>query len=120
MDHALIRSQMPTLVAGHVPRNARSFKFNVYDGTPQKTMLGFAADPIPFQGKVIAVTDDAIVVKVKPTQIAVVDRHLSLLFQRSSKWKSFVCASPLRWPARRTPREKTEYLPMAGPTPSSR
>ena len=59
MDHALIRSQMPTLVAGHVPRNARSFKFNVYDGTPQKTMLGFAADPSPFQGKVIATNKKA-------------------------------------------------------------
>jgi len=109
MDHALIRSQMPTLVAGHVPRNARSFKFNVYDGTPQKTMLGFAADPSPFQGKVIAVTDDAIVVKVKPTQIAVVDRHLSLLFQPKQQSGSHSYARPpLRWPARRTPREKTE------------
>jgi hypothetical protein len=29
--------------------------------------LGFAIDPQPFDGKVVAATDDAIVVKLKPS-----------------------------------------------------
>ena len=28
MDTQAIRAQMPVLVAGHVPRNVRTFKFN--------------------------------------------------------------------------------------------
>lgn len=112
MDHALIRSQMPTLVAGHVPRNARSFKFNVYDGTPQRTMLGFATDPSPFHGKVIAVTDDAIIVKVKPTQFAVVDRHLVTAVPAEGSKVEVVPYARRHFDGQRvgTPREKTEYL----------
>lgn len=112
MDHALIRSQMPTLVAGHVPRNARSFKFNVYDGTPQKTMLGFAADLSPFQGKVIAVTDDAIVVKVKPTQFAVVARDLATAVPAEGSKVEVVPYARRHFDGQRvgTPRERTEYL----------
>ncbi|KJS71938.1 MAG: GTPase [Gammaproteobacteria bacterium HGW-Gammaproteobacteria-9] len=112
MNHALIRSQMPTLVAGHVPRNARSFKFNIYDGTPQKTMLGFAADPNPFQGKVIAVTDDTIVVKVKPTQFAVVDRYLVTAVPAEGSKVEVIPYARRHFDGQRvgTPREKTEYL----------
>ncbi len=34
MDHAAIRAQLPTLVAPHLPRNTRRFKFRIYDNTP--------------------------------------------------------------------------------------
>ena len=54
MDRSLIKSMMPSLVAGHMPRNVRSFKYRVFDDQPQSSTLGFAIDPQPFNGKVVA------------------------------------------------------------------
>src|SRR3546814_16881652 len=51
MDTQAIRAQMPTLVVGHVPSNVRSFKFNIFDGQPKVSTLGFHIDPKPFEGK---------------------------------------------------------------------
>ena len=76
MDRSLIKSMMPSLVAGHVPRNVRSFKYRVFDDQPLSSTLGFAIDPQPFDGKVVAATDDAIVVKLKPSEFAVLDPNL--------------------------------------------
>lgn len=76
MDRSLIKSLMPSLVAGHVPRNARGFKYRVFDDQPQISAFGFAIDPDAFDGKVVAASGDAIVVKVKPTEFAVLDRNL--------------------------------------------
>lgn len=76
MDTQAIRAQMPTLVVGHVPSNARSFKFNIFDGQPKVSTLGFHIDPKPFEGKVIAVTAETIVVKTGRTEFAVLDRTL--------------------------------------------
>jgi hypothetical protein len=58
MDTQAIRAQMPTLVRGHVPSNIRTFKFNIFDGQPKVSTLGFHIDPKPFEGKVIATTDE--------------------------------------------------------------
>jgi len=60
MDTQAIRAQMPVLVAGHVPRNIRRFKFSIFDGQPKVSVLGFHIDPKPFEGKVIADTGEAI------------------------------------------------------------
>lgn len=57
MDHSSIRTQMPTLVSGHVPRNVRSFKFRICEDLPQGSSLGFRMGPQPFKGKVVAKTD---------------------------------------------------------------
>src|SRR3546814_19425779 len=76
MDHQTIRQQMPSLVAGHVSSNARSFQFNIFDGTPKENMLGFRIDPSPFEGKVIATTANAVVSKIGRTKFAVLDRTL--------------------------------------------
>jgi hypothetical protein len=76
MDTQAIRAQMPTLVSGHVPSNVRSFKFNIFDGQPKVSTLGFHIDPKPFEGKVIATTDEAIVVKTGRAEFAVLDRAL--------------------------------------------
>ena len=75
MDRSLIKSMMPSLVAGHVPRNVRSFKYRVFDDQPLSSTLGFAIDAQPFD-KVVAATDDAIVVKLKPSEFAVLDPNL--------------------------------------------
>ncbi len=76
MDHQTIRQQIPTLVAGHVPSNVRRFKFNIFDGIPRENMLGFRVDPSPFEGKVVAKTDEAIVVKTGRAEFAVLVRAL--------------------------------------------
>ncbi|HHK4245473.1 TPA: GTPase [Pseudomonas aeruginosa] len=76
MDTQAIRAQMPVLVAGHVPRNVRTFKFNIFDGRPKVSTWGFHIDPKPFEGKVIADTGDAIVVKIGRAEFAVLDRAL--------------------------------------------
>ncbi|MHB1370953.1 MAG: GTPase [Pseudomonadaceae bacterium] len=76
MDTQAVRAQMPTLVRGHVPSNVRTFKFNIFDGQPKVSTLGFHIDPKPFEGKVIAKTDDAIVVKTGRAEFAVLDRAL--------------------------------------------
>lgn len=76
MNTQAIRAQMPTLVRGHVPSNVRTFKFNVFDGHPKVSTLGFHIDPKPFEGKVIARTDEAIVVKTGRAEFAVLDRGL--------------------------------------------
>jgi hypothetical protein len=76
MDTQAIRAQMPTLVRGHVPSNVRSFKFNIFDGQPKVSTLGFHIDPKPFEGKVIATTDEAIVIKTGRAEFAVLDKAL--------------------------------------------
>src|SRR3546814_16312448 len=76
MDLSLNKSMMPSLGAGHVPRNVRTYSYRVYDGLPQPSSLGFTFDPQPFDGKVVAANDDAIVVKLKPSEFAVLDPHL--------------------------------------------
>jgi hypothetical protein len=76
MDTQAIRDQMPMLVCGHVPSNVRRFKFNIFDGKPKVSTLGFHLDPKPFDGKVIAKTDQAIVVKTGRAEFAVLDRTL--------------------------------------------
>ena len=64
--------------AGSRPRafNVRSFKFNIFDGQPKVSTLGFHIDPKPFEGKVIATTDEAIVVKTGRAEFAVLDKTL--------------------------------------------
>ncbi|MEA9585943.1 GTPase [Xanthomonas sp. WHRI 10064A] len=76
MDTQAIRAQMPTLVCGHVPSNVHRFKFQVFDGEPKVSILGIPIDPKPFDGKVIAKTDEAIVVKTGRAEFAVLDRAL--------------------------------------------
>lgn len=77
MDHAALRTQLPALVAGHLPRNMQRFKYYIYDAQPAVNALGLNIDPKPFQGTVIAKTDDVIVIKVARGQFAVIDRRLA-------------------------------------------
>ncbi|TBU88448.1 GTPase [Phytopseudomonas dryadis] len=78
MDHQSIRNQMPILVSGHLPSNARTFQFEIFDGEPKlSSNWGHHIDPKPFEGRVIARTDDVIIVKTGRTRFAVVDRTLA-------------------------------------------
>ena len=76
MNTQAIRARMPSLVQGHVPSNIRSFRFNIFDGQPKVSTLGFQIDPRPFEGKVIARTEEAVVVKTGRAEFAVLDRAL--------------------------------------------
>ncbi|WP_308142550.1 GTPase [Burkholderia pseudomallei] len=77
MDHAALRTQLPALVGPFLPRNVRSFNYRIYDDQRAVSALGFVIDPQPFEGKVIAKTDHAIIVQTARAQFAVVDRRLA-------------------------------------------
>lgn len=111
MDRSLIKALMPSLVAGHVPRNVRSFKYRVFDGDPQPSSLGFALDPQPFDGKVVAATDDAIVVKLKPSEFAVLDPKLVTTVPGEGDKVHVRPYARRRFDGLRadTPEERTEY-----------
>lgn len=113
MDHSSIRAELPSLVANHVPRNIQRFKFRIFDGKPQESMLGFHIDPHPFEGKVIARTKDAIVVKTGRAEFAVLDRQL---VTEEPEEGTKVKVQPYvrrRFDGLRadTPEERTEQLP---------
>lgn len=77
MDHAALRTQLPALVGPFLPRNVRSFNYRIYDDQPAVSAMGFVIDPQPFEGKVVAKTDHAIIVQIARAQFAVIDRHLA-------------------------------------------
>ncbi|MAY01981.1 MAG: GTPase [Gammaproteobacteria bacterium] len=111
MDTQSIRAQMPTLVSGHVPRNIRRFKFNIFDGQPKVSTLGFHIDPRPFEGKVIATTDEAIVVKTGRAEFAVLDRALVTAIPEEGAKVQVQPYTRRRFDGLRadTPEERTEY-----------
>ncbi len=111
MDRSLIKTLMPSLVAGHVPRNVRSFKYRVFDDQPQSSSLGFAIDPQPFDGKVVAANDDAIVVKLKPSEFAVLDPNLVTTVPSEGAKVHVQPYARRRFDGLRadTPEERTEY-----------
>lgn len=76
MDHHAIRAQLRSLVASHLPKNAKSFQACFYDGLPNTNTLGFRIDPQAFTGKVVELTPEIILVKRARTTFAVVDRSL--------------------------------------------
>lgn len=77
MDKDALRTLLPALVSGHLPRNTRSFRYQIYDNTPLVSAFGIRIDPRPFQGKIIAKTDQALVIKTGRISFAAVDRSLA-------------------------------------------
>jgi len=77
MNRNLLETQLPDLLKPHVPSNAREFKYRVIDGLPQLSMWGIAFDPKPFDGKVVALTDEAIIIKTARIRFAILDRALA-------------------------------------------
>ena len=113
IDPATIRAQLPTLVSGHIPRNVRRFKFNIYDGRPLLSALGFHVDPKPFQGKVVATTADAIVVQKGRAEFAVLDRSLATAAPETGDKVLVTPYIRRRFDGERadTPEVRTEYNP---------
>ena len=79
MDQAIIRAQLPTLIRAFIPRNCKTSNCRFYDGQPKVSILGFYVDPKPFEGRVVAKTEEAIIVKTKGKRadFAVLDRALA-------------------------------------------
>lgn len=111
MDHAAIKSQLPAIVVAHVPRNSRGFKFRVYDNQPALSTMGLRVDPKPFQGKVIAVTAEAIVIKVGRIDFAVVDRSLATVVPDEGAKVEIIPYARRRFDGLRvdTPEEENRY-----------
>jgi hypothetical protein len=77
MDQQAIKEQLRTALRPFIPRNATGYTYRVYEGLPAVNTLGFRMDPEPFEGKVVIVTDEAIILKIgRKTQFAVLDRSL--------------------------------------------
>lgn len=112
MNEQAIRAQLPALVSGHLPRNAQRFKFRLYSDQPQESMLGFKVDPKPFEGRVIATTEEAIVIKTGRTEFAVVDRQLASLVPEEGAKVSIRPYARRRFDGLRadTPDEETRQL----------
>ena len=111
MNTQTIRAQMPSLVSGHVPRNIRTFTFNIFDGQPKVSALGFHIDPKPFEGRVIATTDEAIVIKTGRAEFAVLDRELVTEVPDEGAKVQVQPYARRRFDGLRadTPEEKTQY-----------
>jgi len=75
MNRERLRDRMPKLVSNHLPSNARTFKWKAYSATPQSGTFGYKIDPRPFEGKVVEIEDDIILVKVARSEFAVLDRN---------------------------------------------
>ncbi len=119
--HGPFPHQIHDAFAGRRPcRNVRSFKYRVFDDQPLSSTLGFAIDPQPFDGKVVAATDDAIVVKLKPSEFAVLDpqpRDHGSCRRRQGACPT-LCPSSLRRTARTRRRSSPRRLRTARRTPS--
>lgn len=76
MNRQTLSQQLLELIGQHIPSNATRFKYCIYDDKPHLNALGLSIDPKPFDGKVIAKTDEAIIIKTGRCEFAVLDRQL--------------------------------------------
>lgn len=63
MNVSEIKSKLSDIVRLHVPRNAKGYKFGFIDNKPAHNMLGFAVDPKPFTGKIVAYEEGGMIIK---------------------------------------------------------
>ena len=77
MDRNLLKSQLPTLLSPHIPKNVRRYTGSFFDGTFPRGVFGHYVDPQPFEGKIVVKTEDALIIKVKPSLFNIVDRQLT-------------------------------------------
>ncbi|MDE1544100.1 GTPase [Dechloromonas agitata] len=77
MNRETLRAGLFTLLAESIPRNARRISCAYYDDQPQRNALGLRVDPQPIEGRVVAITDEAFIVKTARTSFAAVDRELA-------------------------------------------
>ena len=79
MNRESLRANLFTLVAHTLPKNARQFQCSVFDDQPQRNTFGLRIDPQPAEGPVVALTEEAFVIKTGRTRFVAVDRVLATL-----------------------------------------
>ncbi len=79
MNRESIRANLSTLVAHTLPKNARQFQCSVFDEQPLRNTFGLRIDPQPAEGSVVALTDEAFIIKTGRTRFVAVDRTLTTL-----------------------------------------
>lgn len=67
------------LVAHAIPKNARRIHCSYFDDQPLRNAFGLRIDPQPAEGRVVALTDEAFIVKTGRTSFVAVDRVLATL-----------------------------------------
>lgn len=77
MNRESLRASLPTLFAHAIPKNARRIHCSYFDDQPQRNAFGLRIDPQPAEGLVIALTDEAFIVKTDRTSFVAVDRVLA-------------------------------------------
>lgn len=77
MNRESLRASLPMLVAHAIPRNARRIHCSYFDDQPLRNAFGLRIDPQPAEGRVVALTDEAFIVKTGRTNFVAVDRVLA-------------------------------------------
>lgn len=77
LDREKIRAEIKPLLFSHMAKNARGIYIYFIDGIPVgKNAFGSSVDAKPFEGKVIEVTDEVVVVNPKRNTFNIVDKSL--------------------------------------------
>jgi len=79
MNRESLRASLPMLVAHAIPKNARRIHCSYFDDRPQRNAFGLRIDPQPAEGRVVALTDEAFIVKTGRTSFVAVARMLATL-----------------------------------------
>ncbi|NTV70052.1 MAG: GTPase [Azonexaceae bacterium] len=77
MNRETLRAGLTTLVAAAIPKNARQISCAYFDDQPQRNAFGLRVDPRPAEGRVVAITDEAFIIKTARTSFVAVDRVLA-------------------------------------------
>lgn len=77
MNRESLRASLPMLVAHAIPKNARRIHCSYFDDRPQRNAFGLRIDPQPAEGRVVALTDEAFIVKTGRTSFVAVDRKFA-------------------------------------------
>lgn len=77
MNRESLRAHLSALIAHVLPKNARQFHCSFFDDQPLRNTFGLRIDPQPAEGPVVAITDEAFIVKTGRTRFVAVDRTLA-------------------------------------------
>jgi len=110
MNRETLRAGLFTLLAGSIPRNVRRISCAYYDDQPQRNALGLRVDPQPIEGRVVAITDEAFIVKTARTSFAAVDRELATRCPRRGRQGAGHALLPARLHRRTAGRAQTGEL----------
>lgn len=77
MNRETLRKGLTALVAAAIPKNARRIHSSYFDEQPQHNVFGLRADPHPVEGRGVAITNEAFIIKTARTSFVAVDRVLA-------------------------------------------